>query len=67
MVENLSREQRQDPIGDARNTVNLNDDYKVELTLSKDGYMYYGFVDVYLENTITSSGFYKFRMILNLF
>lgn len=45
-----------DPISNSRNddvfrelTVNLNDGSRVKLTLLKDGYIYYGFMDVYFE------------------
>ena len=55
-VKPLPREQNSDPISNSRNnedfrelTVNLNDGSRVRLTLLKDGYIYYGFMDVYFE------------------
>ena len=52
------RELHTDPINTSRKdeeyrelTVNLQDGSKVVLTLLKDGYIYYGFADVYFEMT----------------
>ena len=52
------RELQTDPINTSRNdeeyrelTVNLQDGSEVVLTLLKDGYIYYGFADVYFEMT----------------
>ena len=55
-VKPLPREQNADPISNSRNnedfrelSINLNDGSRVRLTLLKDGYIYYGFMDVYFE------------------
>lgn len=55
-VNPLPRDENLDPISNSRNddafrelTVNLNDGSRVKLTLLKDGYIYYGFMDVYFE------------------
>ncbi|RDW20851.1 hypothetical protein CWR48_04390 [Oceanobacillus arenosus] len=57
-VKPLPREENSDPIGNSPNrnnedfrelSINLNDGSLVRLTLLRDGYIYYGFMDVYFE------------------